>query len=206
MKKFDVYLFDFDGTLFDSRASLLPVWTYAFKKVGIENVSEEQCAEFSHHTLKYAANQAGVMDYEAFFDAIMEGLEREETIKATKMFVDTASVISALFSRGFPLGIVSSNTSTHVKKVLIDKNMDSYFPVLSCSDLYSSPKPTAEPCLYALRQMGLSSSKTICLVGDSLQDVECAENAGVTGILLDRDGIYSSFEGLKIASLYELVF
>lgn len=206
MKKFDAYLFDFDGTLFDSRESLLPVWRYAFEKVGIKDVSEAQCAEFSHHPLKYAAEQTGVKDYQAFFDAILEGLELDETIEATKMFPDTVSLIATLFSRGLPLGIVSSNVSTHIQRVLDSKGVSRYFLVLSCSDLYSAPKPTAEPCLYALKEMGIKPSKSICLVGDSLQDVECANNAGVTGILLDRDGIYPTFDGLKIASLYELVF
>ena len=206
MRKFDAYLFDFDGTLFDSRESLLPVWRYAFKKAGISGVSEEQCAEFSHHPLKYAAEQTGVKDYDAFYDAITEGLELEETILATKMFPDTVSVIATLFSRKIKMGIVSSNVSSHIKRVLESKSVEKYFSVLSCSDLYTSPKPTAEPCLYALRQIGLSPSKDICLVGDSLQDVECAKNAGCAGILLDRDEIYSDYEGLKIASLYELVF
>ncbi len=206
MKKFDAYLFDFDGTLFDSRESLLPVWRYAFGKVEIQGVGEEQCEEFSHHPLKYAADETGVKDFDLFYDAIKEGLELEETIKATKMFPDTVSVIATLFSRGFPLGIVSSNVSTHIERVLDDKKVRNYFSTLSCSDLYSKPKPNPEPCLYALQRMGLASSKSICIVGDSLQDVECGKNAGITGILLDRDGKYHDYDGVKIASLYELVF
>lgn len=206
MKKFDAYLFDFDGTLFDSKESLLPVWRYAFKKAGIVGVSEEQCEEFSHHPLKYAADQTGVKDFDSFYHAITEGLELEETIKATKMFPDTVSIIATLFSRGLPLGIVSSNVSTHIERVLEDKGVAKYFSVLSCSDLYSAPKPNPEPCFYGLERMGLAPSKSICLVGDSLQDVECAKNAGITGILLDRNGKYHDFDGLKIASLYELVF
>ena len=206
MKKFDAYLFDFDGTLFDSRESLLPVWRYAFNKVGIQGITEEQCEEFSHHTLMYVAEQTGIKDFDSFYGSIKEGLELEETIKATRLFPDAVSVIATLFFRGLPLGIVSSNVSTHIERVLEDKEVRKYFSVLSCSDLYSRPKPTPEPCLYALERMGLAPSKSICLVGDSLQDVECGKNAGVTGILLDRDGKYHDYEGLKIASLYELVF
>ena len=206
MKTYDAYLFDFDGTLFDTRASLLPVWRYAFGKVGISNVSEEECAEFSHHPLKYAADQTGVSDYQAFYDAISEALLFDSTIAAIKMFPDTVSVVATLFSRKHPLGIVSSNVSEHIKKALISKEMERYFSALSCSDLYVLPKPNAEPCLFCLKKMDLKPSKSICFVGDSLQDVQCAENAGITGILLDRDGCYSDFDGLKIASLYELVF
>ncbi len=206
MKKFDAYLFDFDGTLFDSRESLLPVWRHAFEKVGIQKISEKQCEEFSHHPLKYAAEEMGVKDFGLFYDAIKEGLELEETIKATKMFPDTVSLIATLHSRGLPLGVVSSNVSTHIERVLDDKEVRKYFAALSCSDLYSKPKPNPEPCLYALERMGLAPSKSICLVGDSLQDVECGKNAGVTGILLDRDGKYRDYDGVKIASLYELVF
>lgn len=206
MKKYDAYLFDFDGTLFDSRESLLPVWRYAFQKVGVADVSEEQCEDFSHHPLRYAADRMGVKDFDDFCRLITEGLELEETIKATKMFPDTVSVIATLFSRNLPLGIVSSNVSTHIERVLQDKDMRKYFSVLSCSDLYSAPKPSPEPCFYCLERLGLAPSKSICLVGDSFQDAACAKKAGVTGILLDREGKYRDWGGIKITSLYELVF
>jgi phosphoglycolate phosphatase len=206
MRKYVAYLFDFDGTLFDSKESLLPVWRYAFKKVGIDDIDPYLCDEFSHHPLSYAAEKMEVKDYQAFYDAITEALDFDETIENIKMFPDTVALIATLFSRLLPLGIVSSNVSSHITKALKSKGMEKYFSALSCSDLYSLPKPNAEPCLFCLDKMGLTPSKDICYIGDSLQDVACADNAGITGILLDRNGTYSHFKGDKIASLFELVF
>ena len=206
IKSFDAYLFDFDGTLFDTRESLLPVWKYGFEKVGICGVSEELCEEFMHFPLSYAAEKMGVKDVSAFFDAICEALNFPENIALMKLFPDTIAVVSTLSNRGKPLGIVSSNTSSHIQKALASKGVESYFSVLSCSDQYSMPKPNAEPCLFALRKMNLIPSKSICYVGDSLQDVACGEAAGLTGILLDRNAQHPDFNGKRIASLYELVF
>lgn len=206
MKPFDAYLFDFDGTLFDTRESLLPIWRYGFEKVGICGVSDELCEEFMHHPLSYAVEKTGVKDIPAFYDAIGEALNFPENIALMKLFPDTVAVISTLFQKKKPLGIVSSNTSSHIQKALNSKDLESYFSALACSDQYSKPKPDAEPCIFALNKMNLSPSKNICYVGDSLQDVACGENAGLTGILLDRDGRHLEFKGRKIVSLYELVF
>lgn len=206
MKPFKAYLFDFDGTLFDSRESLLPVWKYGFAKMGVDNVTDAMCEEFMHHNLSYAAKETGITDFSAFLKAITEALDFPENIAVMKMFPDTVAVISTLFGKGLPLGIVSSNTSSHIQKALSSKGVDRYFSALSCSDEYEKGKPDAEPCLLCLQKLSLSPSKEICYVGDSLQDYECALNAGVKGILLDRDGHYNDFSGTKIASLYELVF
>lgn len=206
MKPFEAYLFDFDGTLFDSRESLLPVWKYGFEKMGVNGVDEKMCEEFMHQNLSYAAEKTGIKDFSAFLRAITEALDFPENIANMKMFPDTVAVISTLFNKGLPLGIVSSNTSSHIQKALSNKGVGKYFSALSCSDEYTKGKPDAEPCLLCLKKMGLSPSKQICYVGDSLQDYECAVNAGLKGILLDRDGRYKEFEGLKIASLFELVF
>ncbi len=206
MKPFSAYLFDFDGTLFDTRESLLPVWHYAFEKVGIYGISSELCEEFMHHPLMYAAEKTGVKDVPAFFQAVLESLDFPENIASIKMFPDTVAVVSTLYRKNLPLGIVSSNFSGHIQKTLVSKGMEFYFQALSCSDQYKKGKPDAEPCLYCLKKMGLSPSKSICYVGDSLQDVECAQRAGLVGILLDRENKHPDFPGLKIASLYELVF
>ncbi len=206
MKPFKAYLFDFDGTLFDSRESLLPVWKYGFDKMGVDGVTDEMCEEFMHHNLFYAAEKTGIKDFDAFLKTITEALDFPENIANMKMFPDTVAVVSTLFNKGLPMGIVSSNTSSHIQKALLSKGMNRYFSALSCSDEYKKGKPDAEPCLLCLEKMHLSPSKEICYVGDSLQDYECALNAGLKGILLDRDGRYELFQGTKIASLYELVF
>ena len=47
--------------------------------------------------------------------------------------------------------------------------------------------------------------KNECIyIGDSLQDVACAENAEIDGILIDRKGEYADYSGKKILSLKEL--
>ena len=143
IKSFDAYLFDFDGTLFDTRESLLPVWKYGFEKVGICGVSEKLCEEFMHFPLSYAAEKMDVKDVSVFFDAVCEALSFPENIALMKLFPDTIAVVSTLFNRGKPLGIVSSNTSSHIQKALASKGVESYFSVLSCSDQYSMPKPNA---------------------------------------------------------------
>ena len=57
----------------------------------------------------------------------------------------------------------------------------------------------------ALDLMGVGSKVGVCYVGDSLQDHEVGINAGIEGVLLDREGQYPDFEGVKIPSLRSLL-
>lgn len=205
MKQYDTYLFDFDGTLFDTEASLRPVWDYAFSKQGVTAADEEK-EEFMHHPLAYAAEKKGIKDYPTFEKDITSALDFPESLALVTMYPDTVSVITSLFAWGRRLGIVSSNNTHHISLVLQEKKMDPYFSVLSGSDLYVSPKPSADPILYALSKLGLSPRDSICYVGDSPIDAECAKNAGVDGYLLDRKGKHQNWEGNRLRSLTELVF
>ena len=45
MKKHSIFFFDFDGTLADTRESLVPVYRAGFDLIGM-HVSEKQCAHF----------------------------------------------------------------------------------------------------------------------------------------------------------------
>ena len=51
MKEYDVYLFDFDGTLCDTGESLGPVFMHGFEAIGM-SCKKEDALEYMHHSLK----------------------------------------------------------------------------------------------------------------------------------------------------------
>ena len=100
MKEYDTYLLDFDGTLFDSKESLRPVFRQGFGKLGIE-VTDEECEVFMHHTLLQSAQMKNVPEsrFRELLEAITIALDSEESLSLIKPFSDTVYLISELKRR-----------------------------------------------------------------------------------------------------------
>jgi phosphoglycolate phosphatase-like HAD superfamily hydrolase len=99
MKHYQVYLFDFDGTLFDTIQSLYPVYEYGFGAVGM-NVTHAECDHFIHISLSQSADYKHMKpeDYPIFRKAIGVGLNLESSLKLITIFPDAISTIKALKS------------------------------------------------------------------------------------------------------------
>ena len=50
MKNYDIYLFDFDGTTFDTKESLVPVFKSAFAAIGMD-CTPEQAHHYMHQNV-----------------------------------------------------------------------------------------------------------------------------------------------------------
>lgn len=206
MKDYDVYFFDFDGTLFDTKIALRSVWRDAFLAVG-QDVKDEECDYYMHLNLLQTLKMRKVKeeDYPKFVKAIVASIDRLEIIKSNVPFEETKQLLHALKAKGKRIGIVSGNSTIHIGKVLKYWGLEEEPEVLMGNDLYKNGKPSPEPILFALDRMNLEPSGRIVYVGDSLQDVVAATAAKVDGILIDRENEHPDFKGEKITSLLELL-
>ena len=189
MKEYDVYLFDFDGTLCDTGESLGPVFIHGFNAIGMD-CKPEDALEYMHHSLLEVAEMRGITkeQWPPFVEAIVKALDFEDSLRLIKLFPETVEVLRALKAKGKKMGIVSNNTVTHIQLVLKQFGLTDLFEVYSGSDVVAVPKPAADPILYALDKFGIEPSHNVVYVGDFLQDVACGNNAHVDAILIKRDG------------------
>ena len=204
--QFSIYLFDFDGTLCDTRESLIPVFRAGFDKVGV-HASAEDCERWMHLNLYQTLVDSGIPEsqYQTVVDGVIEALDMPESIAMIKPFLDAKPVLEELLRRGKSIGIVSNNASTHIRLVLESLHMDIPFDCIVGSDMFKNGKPHPEPITMALDILGVPASEEVCYVGDSLQDPECGINAGISGVLLDREGVNPDYKGHYIRSLEELL-
>ncbi len=206
MCEYDVYLFDFDGTLCDTRQSLHPVFAAGFASIGRE-VTPEESSVWMHYNLHQTLKMANVpeKDWNTVIKATIAALDLPESLALIRLFEDTLPVLIQLKHRGKRIGIVSNNTSAHIRLVLDRLGITLPFDCIIGSDLFHNGKPNPEPIEVAAASLGIVPSKKMVYVGDSLQDPECGINAGISGILLDREDTEKGYEGLRISSLHELL-
>ncbi len=114
---------------------------------------------------------------------------------------DAVPLLDELAGRGFRLAIVS-NWNPWLRRILSELRLLSYFDAVSISGEVGFPKPSPVLFEHVLRNLGLPGSMVVH-VGDSMvEDVDGAENAGLTGVLLDRS---SERRAGAISSLSELL-
>ena len=208
MKPFKLYLFDFDGTLFDTLPSSIYVFKMAYKNIGIE-CNDEEVLGYTREPIPDSYQRRGAP--KELFNAFMADIEKyvnsEESVRLTGIFDDTYDTIIDLRMLEADLGIVTSNNVPHVRDVLRKFDMQKdFFCVLVGNREAPNPKPSPEPILKALEMINYQGDKQdVCYVGDSINDCLAAINAGVTPILLDRNDEYLDTSYLRIKSLRELL-
>lgn len=208
MQKYQLYLFDFDGTLFDTLPSSKYVFKKAYEYLGME-INEEDILAFTREPIPNSYKRLGAPKER--FDEFMEQIElyvnSKESVDLTNIFDDTYDTIIDLRMDEADLGIVTSNNVPHVRDVLHKFDMQKdFFTVLVGNREATNPKPSPEPILKALEMIRYKGDKKdACYVGDSINDCLAALNAGIVPILLDRDDEYKDAPYTRIRSLSELL-
>ena len=209
MLKFQLYLFDFDGTLFDTLETSKYVFRKAYEYLGIP-LNEDEVLQFTREPIPVSYKRMGapIEKYDAFMAQIEKYLNTtKESIDLTDIYDDTYDTIIDLRMDEADLGIVTSNNVPHVRDILRKFDMQKdFFTVLVGNREAPNPKPSPEPILKALEMINYKGDKKdVCYVGDSLNDCLSAVNAGVVPILLDRNDEYKDAPYLRIHSLNELL-
>ena len=208
MKQFLLYLFDFDGTLFDTLPSSEYVFMKAYEHLGI-NINVNDVIKWTREPIPVSYQRIGApLDrFDEFMGYIEQYVNSQESVNLTEIYPDTYDTVLDLKMAEADVGIVTSNNAPHVRDVLKKFDMQSgFFDVIVGNREAPNPKPDPEPILKALEMIKYQGYKSkVCYVGDSINDCIAATNAGIVPILLDRLDEYKDTKYIRIKSLKELL-
>ncbi len=100
---------------------------------------------------------------------------------------DAEALLQELFGRGVYLGVVSNKTGRNLRLESTHLGWDGYFSALVGAGDASRDKPAIEPVDMALAPGQVEKGADVWFVGDTAIDMECAANAGCTGVLIRGD-------------------
>ena len=208
MKKYDLYLFDFDGTLINSMPALEYVFAYSYAKIGVK-FDKKDTVEFSRIPLidGFEKLRCPPDKWAGFVDIIEDALDHKEALEANSVYPETYKCIARIRDHHLRAGIVTSNVDTHVEDVLKIMNIPiNTFEIYLGSTQCRLVKPNPRPILMALELLNYKGDlKNVAYIGDGINDTLAANNAGVDAILIDRvDAFPDSDKYQRIHSLIEL--
>lgn len=208
MKRYKLYLFDFDGTLLNTMSALEYVFSVSYEHIGMK-FNPKDTVEFARIPLSesYKKMNGDPVKWQEFIDYIHAALDFPKSLEANEPYEESLEFLKYLNDNKIHAGIVTSNKSTHVKDVLNVFNIPlDTFDVYIGNQEYKHFKPHPEPILVAIGATKKNYKlEDVVYVGDGMNDALCAINAGVDAVLIDRSEEFpDSNDYIRIRNLNEL--
>lgn len=175
--KYKAIIFDLDGTLLDSVATIVLVTRQTLQSMGFD--ADEKA-------LRHAIGVPLTVQAEWFAPGRQQEFVtsyRKTYIKHgghdSKPFPGTLEMLTNLRKRGHATAIVTSKNAVGTKKAIDMNGMDSLFDCVITADDVICYKPHPEPVIKAMAELGVTPDESL-YVGDSTFDFDMANTAGMS--------------------------
>ena len=184
-------IFDLDGTLWDS-------WGFYAEIISMAGGDRSGTINF----LKEGVPIAKLLREVGISGSSFRGMARQAR-GHLHLYAGVRDVLHVKKDSGIPMGIVTSLPRWIAAPMLEVTDLSPFFDTVVDWGRCRVPKPSAEPILLALEDLGLSSGPTIWYVGDSIVDSRAARAARLSfawasygygaEVLVEVDKILASF-------------
>ena len=174
-------IFDFDGTLGDTRRNIVTTMQMSIAEMHLPNRSEEECAATIGLPLAGCFRTLFPDIQEEFIPRCAETYRRffNENLKTIhpEAFPGVVETLSILHQKGYTLTIASSRSRNSLTELTRNMGIADYISYILGADDVKEAKPKPEPVLKTLAEMPYDASQTL-VVGDMAVDIQMGANAG----------------------------
>ena len=174
-------IFDFDGTLGDTRRNIVTTMQMTIEELHLPNCSEEECAATIGLPLAGCFRTLFPDMQEELIPRCAETYRRlfNENLKTIQpeAFPGVVETLSILHQKGFTLTIASSRSRNSLTELTRNMGIADYISYLLGADDVKEAKPKPEPVLKTLADMHFDAGETL-VVGDMTVDILMGVNAG----------------------------
>lgn len=192
-KKFDLIVFDWDGTLMDSTATIVACIQAAAGDLGLP-VPDKKAASYVIGLGLHDAMQAALPGLDPkHYPHIVERyryhyLTRDHDLT---LFDGVREMLADLAQQGYFLAIATGKSRVGLNRALDAANLLPVFDATRCADeTFSKPHPAMLQEL--TRELGQDLGRTL-MIGDTTHDLQMAINAGAAGVAVHY-GAHSAAE------------
>jgi phosphoglycolate phosphatase len=181
-KRYDLIVFDWDGTVMDSTAIIAKSIQAACADLNLPIPSDEAASYVIGmgliEALQHAVPEAPDSAYEPLAARYRyHYLSRDGLIP---LFAGARETIAELHEQGYWLAVATGKNRNGLNRVLASTEMGQYFHATRTADqTFSKPHPGM--LLEIMDELGLSADRVL-MVGDTTHDLQMAINAGVDAV------------------------
>lgn len=206
MKEYGLYLFDFDNTLYDTKAGIEAILRAALPTLGIE-YDPSDFNDYLGMSMDevFDRNAVDPASYEEFRNKFFE-VVRSDAYRGAVPFPDAETTVRELKARGKRIGIVSGKMRYKIENLLTECDL-SYIPeVIIGWDETVRHKPDPDPIALGFSYFDVPKEDTL-YVGDSANDSLASDAFGIDCAIVDRgDGVADTLDcTYTLESLEELL-
>ncbi len=181
-KRYDLIVFDWDGTVMDSTAVIASSIQAACRDLGLAIPGDEAARHVIGlglvQALRYAVPDAPESMYEPLVARYRHHFLAQD--RAIPLFDGARETIAELHDAGYCLGVATGKSRAGLDRVLESTGLKQYFHATRTADQTCS-KPDPEMLLELMDELAVNAERTL-MIGDTTHDVQMAQNAGVDAL------------------------
>lgn len=184
MKNYRTILFDLDGTITDSSASILNCIRYALDKMNWEIPDDTVLKKFLGPPLDYSYAEYCGMNAEQVRETVDIHRERYKKYCVTEnsLYDGVYGVLERLYGEGLRLGTATSKPEKFSVPILEGFGIKKFFTAVCCAPANGADVGKASIIKNALAACGEEDLSRAVMVGDRFYDIEGAKAAGIASI------------------------
>ncbi len=181
-RRYDLIVFDWDGTVMDSTAVIATSIQQACRDLGLAVPSDAAARHVIGmglaQALQHAVPDAPEHMYEPLADRYRHHFMAQD--QAIPLFADAAEAIAELRKAGYWLAVATGKSRKGLDRVMDSSGLRRYFHASRTADeTFSKPHPAM--LLELMEELGAAPESTL-MVGDTTHDLQMAINAGVDAV------------------------
>ena len=177
------YIWDFDGTLFDTYPAIVDGAWQALKDFGISMDKKEIYFKMKKYSTSYLINESNLNAKE--FNELFHRYEKESTV-VSRPFPETKQVLEMLKDNGGRHFILTHRLTESTWGLLKEHRLAHLIEEVVGIDQDFPRKPNPASLNYLIDTFHLERTDTM-MIGDRRLDIEAGKNAGVATCLYDID-------------------
>jgi phosphoglycolate phosphatase len=180
LRRYDLIVFDWDGTIMDSEATIVCCLAAAATDMGIDPPAIEVAREIiglgMEEVAKVLFPAASATQRSLFIERFRSHYLQQDSTQVD-FFPGVQTGLAELVERGYLLAVATGRPRRGLDRLLAQSGLAALFAASRCADECLS-KPHPHMLQELLAQTGTAPNRTL-MVGDTVYDMEMARTAGV---------------------------
>ena len=181
-KKFDLIVFDWDGTLVDSANSIVLSLQGAARDLGVTEPSNEEARYVIglglNEAIKHLFPTISSQESNLISDRYRHHYLAHD--KKISLYKGASKVIKALYAESFLLAVATGKSRAGLNRSFNSSGLGNFFHASRCADeTFSKPHPAM--LLELMSQFNVKATRTL-MIGDTTHDLQMATNACISGV------------------------